>query len=348
MAEEKPKDEKTEKAEKHAEREDDEALDLDLPKPVDILSAPLEVEEMPESSELQKRRQQTKNKLREFAGVEEGDSEGDEGGGLLDIVRESGLSTRHVKFCCGGIFAVLFLAGLVYGGFKAWEYYKNRPITEEPVVEEPDDTPTHTLFGTQIETGIKIGFEEADKDSSTLTGEELGTERGSAAEYARFVEDFQKIYNILQVDVQKLIDQSSDRTLAIDKHVDELESLLNIANLNLRQLQREEADLIAQFEIKQADQASDEDAFFNSINNLDGNSSNISLESFISVSKEVLEIRANYRARLKLDNFYNDGITELELRIKDIKLNKEALVKGVRVIELEGSDLKLVIDGSQL
>lgn len=347
MAEEKPIDQKTEKAEKHAERVDDEALDLDLPKPVDILSAPLQVEEMPESSELQKRRQQTKNKLREFAGVEESDStDVDEAGGLLDIIRESGLSTRHVKFCCGGVFAILLLAGAVYGVLKGWDYYKNRPITE-PVVEEPDTSP-HTLFGTQIETGIKIGFEEADKDSSTLTGEELGTERGSQEEYVRFVSDFEKIYNILQVDVQDLIDQSNDRTLAIDKYLDQLEELLNIANLNLRQLQREEADLIAQFETKQADQAADEEAFFNSINNLDGNAANSNLRDFISVSKEVLEIRANYRARLKLDDFYNDGITELELRIKDIKFNKEALVKGVRVVELQGSDLKLIIDGSQL
>ncbi len=348
MAEEKPKEGGKQASVPVPENQDNDALNLDLPKPVDVLATPLEVEEMPESSELQKRRQQTKNKLREFADVADGESttlDVGESGGLLDIIKESGLSSRHFKFCCGGIFAILLVAGGIYGGLKAWDYYKNRPV-EVPPVENPP-TP-HELFDSQIEVGIQIGFEQANADSATSTGEELGTERNSKEEYSRFVEDFQRIYNVLQVDVQSLLDQSTDRALALDKYVDQLDELLNIANLNLRQLQREEEELIGQFKTLDERKTSDETAFFNHINELDGDSSVESLDDFISLSKELVEIRANYRARNKLDAFYNDGITELELRIKDIQLNKEALVKGVQVVQLSGSDLKLVIDGSQL
>lgn len=348
MPEEKPKEAggkaaKSEAAEK--------SLDLDIPKP-DVPVNPLEVEEMPESGELQKRRQMMKEKLREVADEVDEKDGGDafqdtDSSGFWDILKESGLSARHFKFCCGGIVIVGLIAALGYGALKAWDYYRNRQPAQTPV-ETPVENPSNELFDSQIEVGIKIGFEQAEKDSSTSSGEELGTQKSSNERFARFVEDFQEIYNSLQVDVQALLNQSNDRALALDKYVAELEKYNNIAQLNLRELQREDGELVAQFKAIDEDKSTYEQDFFDHVNELNGDASAGSLEQFIDAAKQATGIRANYRARSKLEVFYKAAIEKLDLRLKDIQFNKEALVKGVQVVEIAGSDLNLIVDGSAL
>lgn len=347
MPEEKPKETTGRMAKPEAEEK---ALDLDIPKP-DILKNPLEVEEMPESGELQKRRQQMKEKLREFADEVDDKESGDafrdtDTGGFWDIIKESGLSGRHFKFCCGGVAVLALIAGLAFGAIKGWDYYQNREPADVPV-ETPVETPS-TLFDSQIEVGIKIGFEQAEKDSATDAVEDLGSGGNAETRFARMVEDFQEIYNILQVDVQAMLDQSNDRALSLDRYVAELDSYNNTAQLNLRQLERENEALVAQFELTDAEKNSFEQDFFNHMNELNGNAGEDSLREFIDAAKSATEIRANYRARARLALYYTSALEKLDLRLKDIQFNKEALVKGVRVVEIAGSDLDLIVDGSEL
>ncbi len=347
MAEEKPKETMGKAAKPEAEEI---ALDLDIPKP-DILKNPLEVEEMPESGELHKRRQQMKEKLREFADEVDNKDGGDafqdtDTGGFWNIIKESGLSGRHFKFCCGGVAVVALIVGLAFGALKGWGYYQNREPESIPV-ETPVETPS-TLFDSQIEVGIKIGFEQAEIDSATGVTEYLGSGGDAETRFARMVEDFQEIYNVLQVDVQAMLDQSNDRALSLDRYVAELESYNNTALLNLRQLERENEALVAQFELTDVEKNSFEQDFFNHINELNGNAGAESLQEFIDAAQSAAEIRANYRARARMALYYTAALEKLDLRMKDIAFNKEALVKGVRVVEIAGSDLNLIVDGSEL
>lgn len=351
MAEEKSK-EKASAPQKSPEKDESEekALDLGISKP-DILNNPLEVEEMPESGELQKRRQQMKEKLREFAD-DMGEKDGGDAfqdsdtSGFWGIIKDSGLSMRHFKFCCGGLVIIGLIAAGIFGAVKAWDYYQNRQPDETPA-ETPVDAPRE-LFNSRIEVGIKIGFEEAEKDSATGAGASIGEAAGSKEEFARFVEEFQSIYNSLQVDVQALLDQSNDRALTLDRYVAELESYQNLAQLNLRQLERENETLVAQFEQIDAERGELEQDFFNHMNELNGPASAVSLQEFIDAAQSATQIRANYRARANLEVYYNAALEKLNLRLKDIQFNKEALVKGVMVVEIAGSDLNLIVDGSAL
>lgn len=340
-----------------SENEKNEELDLSLTKP-DVLKSELQVAEMPESSELQKRRQQTKAKLREFSegmGEEESNAFADtESGGLRDILSEAGLSTRHLKFCLG----LLVLAGLVLGGFfggsKILKLIGDFDFSTPETVEDTDESTSNSassaggLFDDDIETGIRIGFEESYKDYATSAGESLGSSASSREEYAQMVEDFGTLYNLLEVDVNDLLDQSNDRSFELHKYVAELEQSLNKAELNLRKLEREEEDLVDDFESADSEKSDYEEEFFAALGDLDGDGANQNLEDFIDSAKETTEIRANYRARVKLSIYFERGIEAATLRLKDLNYNAEALVKGVRVVDIAGSDLNLVIDESEL
>ena len=41
-------------------------------------------------------------------------------------------------------------------------------------------------------------------------------------------------------------------------------------------------------------------------------------------------------------------IDSIALRLTDLDFNEEALVKGIQIVEIEGSDLDLIIDGTEL
>ena len=64
--------------------------------------------------------------------------------------------------------------------------------------------------------------------------------------------------------------------------------------------------------------------------------------------EQVVNIRAQYLARLKLVEYYELVLTSMERRINDIDLNEEALIKGIQVVEIAGSDLDLIIQEDEL
>ena len=81
--------------------------------------AVFEVEDMPESNELQERRRKTKSRLQELSNTEGENPDAEEGAfeeesGLMDLLREANLSTRHLKFCCSGVLLVAVLIGLFF------------------------------------------------------------------------------------------------------------------------------------------------------------------------------------------------------------------------------------------
>ena len=142
--------------------EDDEILDESTKDSRDVLDqleepGGLEVEDMPESNELQERRRKTKNRLNQLASMREPgwegtqtapDGAGEEESGLFDLLREANLSTRHLKFCCGGVLGLFILVGLYFGGKALWNLWESRP--DEPDVEEPVEVPDDEYWQRQI------------------------------------------------------------------------------------------------------------------------------------------------------------------------------------------------------
>jgi hypothetical protein len=91
-----------------------------------------------------------------------------------------------------------------------------------------------------------------------------------------------------------------------------------------------------------------EDSYFNSLTVHDSTKADQDLQSFIILARDSVDLRARYRALDKIEDFLGRYSDVLEKRIRDVEFNREALIKGVKVIDIEGSNIELIIPESAL
>ena len=327
----------------------------------------LEVEVMPESGELQERLRSTKDALKEST-VVEGTGENlfdDEEGGVMDLLSEANLSPRHLKFCCGGVFVIFLLAAMVFGAYKGIEYWQDRPDQpDEPeVVEEVDEdeitdgdveeyvqevTSEYDYADPSVIAGIMVGEEMAEEDEALEAGEDLGEELVSDDELAVMISDFSLMYEAMEVDVVEMLDASRDRQDTLDSYLNELNYLIYVGEQNLDVLVEDSELLAAKFAETEEYKNALELRFFEKMRELDAYGSTAALNAFIVEAEEIVRLRAEYSARQKLVSYYVAVLEQMELRVIDIELNEEALVKGVQVTDIAGSDIDLIIEESEL
>lgn len=331
----------------------------------------LEVEEMPESGELQERLRSTKDALKESTVVESTGENlfDDEGGGVMDLLSEANLSPRHLKFCCGGIFVILLLVAMVFGAYKGIEYWQDRPdqpdepevveeVDEEDVDVDEDDgdveeyvqevTSEYDYADPSVVAGVMVGEELAEEDEALEAGEGLGEELVSDDELAVLISDFAAMYSAMEVDVVEMLDASRDRQDTLDSYQNELNYLVYVGGQNLNILVEDSEILAAKFAETEDYKNALEVRFFEKMRELDAYGSTAALNAFIAEAEEIVRLRAEYSARQKLVSYYTAILEQMELRLTDIELNEEALVKGVQVVNIAGSDINLIIEESEL
>ncbi|MFA5855459.1 MAG: hypothetical protein WC846_04255 [Candidatus Gracilibacteria bacterium] len=312
-----------------------------------------QVEDMPESNELSERRKKTKNRLNELAKVDNPAEDGaeifGEEGGLMDLLRESKLSGKHIKFCCGGLLVMALFVGAIYGAVKGYDYFKGRvpPADQDPGGETASEDSSDAFTDVSLWSGILVGGEEVTEDGTTVSAENIG-ENFDSDEYAQFVGDFGKMYNAMQVNVNELLDKSTDRTATLDAYIKELQNLRSMGGQNLARLTEESDQISSRYNEIEGEKSNLESQFFDKLKALDGYASTNALEEYIVSAQNVVRLRAEYLARQKLIAYYENVIADMELRSRDVELNREALIKGVQVVDIKDSDINLIIDESQL
>lgn len=342
----------------------------------------LEVEEMPESGELQERRKKTKNLLKETVPTDEELSDGfdEDDDGIMDLLREANLSPRHLRFCCGGVFVVFLIGALIWGGIvlapKVFDIFGGE---DSDVVEEVDDSDGEDVDDAELDgedtedgdsaagdfdyegfeeeygfldisvyTGVLIGEEVTEQDDATSAGEELGEELVADDSFAMSIYEFGEMYEAMQVDVQDLLDGSNERQETLDDYQHELNYLLYVGKKNLDELKQANEYIVEKFTEIELERDENEVRFFDKMRELDAYGSSAALNDFIVDAEEVVYLRAQYNARVKLISYYEEVLVAMEARVTDIELNEEALVKGVQVVDISGSDIDLIIDESEL
>jgi hypothetical protein len=318
-----------------------------------------EVEDMPESNELQERRRKIKNQLKELdmePNREDANAAfgGEDEGGFLDILKEAGLGGRQIRFCCGGVVILGLLGFLIYGGVKwfgssdfSFDFWGDETSSdEEPTGDNDGDDPsvTPTYPDATLWTGMTLGEAEQSNTGTTDAGEDIGLEGNSDEPLEGHINDFSKIYESAQVDVN----QSSDRREALSDYVDELNFYTRLALKNQTDLQEESELLNRKFTVVETNKNEQESLFFDKIDALDAYASTAALNTFVGYSQEMIRLRAHYLAREKLLSYYEQVIPYMETKVRDIDLNEEALVKGIKVVEVQGSDLNLIQSESDL
>ncbi len=322
-------------------------------------AAPLQVEQMPESDDLKARRNQMHGKIAESGALQPAEPLpaeelfDEEEGGLRDLLAEAKLSPKHLRFCCGVVFVFVLIGGLVFGGIKFLDFLNSRPDkipteTEEVVTEPVEDVSNSVDLDPTLEGSLLVGEETTTTDGSTAFLEDLGETNGAVDSFTEKALDFIALYQAMKVDVNELLDGSKDRAEALDDYKDQLTQLYRLGQENQEKLISENEDLADEYTEVELVKDSYEEAFFEQLQNLNAKSADVALSHFVERAQEVVALRAEYRARQKLVEYYELVLPLAELRLKDMELNEEALLKDVQVVEVEGSDINLILQENEL
>lgn len=161
-----------------------------------------------------------------------------------------------------------------------------------------------------------------------------------------FVEDIEllrRMDNMFNTDVYALVNLSTDRRKALEDHIAELGVLLDDANGALERVDGELNTLTNRFNLISEQRDLREQEFFTRVDGLLGESAYLELEAFMELSEETASIRAQFSARQVVRDRLARFLDVLRPRHNDLIVNKEALIKGVRVFDVPDSDIDAIV-----
>ena len=282
----------------------------------------------------------------------------------------------------GGVAAILVVVGLGYWGFtqkwheQAWSavsgtvgsFFKPKP--EEPKVEVKPNVNDERAFGIttallfaqnkgvytdRVTSDIAIALYYGGLQEPRVQGEtgisaatfygELKDQADFVNVYVEYVNNLDHMQSLYKTDVYKLLDQSTKRDEVLLKHLDELVAMKDKGLRIQEQIGINLDDLKVSYESLNGEKNKGETDFFAALSDLQGQKSDTLLKQFIEVSQKQVALKARIAALTKLQAYYATALARLDKRLEAIDKNRDALIQGIRVVDVPGSDLDLIIKG---
>jgi hypothetical protein len=154
-----------------------------------------------------------------------------------------------------------------------------------------------------------------------------------------------QISNTLSVDLFAYLNQSNDRATSLDNFLNLLETLLSSAQRRSAELQSKINFLSQNFDAQERTIQLTEDAFFQNLQIFEGENAEEELGRFIGLQQDQSEIKAKIGAYQGLKDYYGFFIPRLDNLIRAIRANRDPLIAGVKVVEIQNMTLPLIIRG---
>ena len=152
-----------------------------------------------------------------------------------------------------------------------------------------------------------------------------------------------RIDNAVRTDVYDYLNHNVDRRLALREYLDLLNSLLSEAESTKTAVTREITRISSEYSLIQKEKDLYESTFFGSINTFHGDDAYNNLELFVEAKQSEVKKKADYSALATISNLLDKYISVLTPRINDISANSEALIKGVMVFYVPGSNINAIV-----
>lgn len=292
-------------------------------------------------------------------------------GRLRELLAEANLTPRHFKFCCVGVLVVLLIIGLalwvlprLLDGTRLGD--DEEAIPENDIVENvsSDEVLSPTFSGSawvdpSVYVGFKLGEAELEFVSSASTNEGLetgfllGEESVESAilllsQFQGFVTTLEDLYNLYFVDIQGLLDGSSDRAATLDEHIATLRTAYQGGAEAYEAIGALMATLKSDYDEVLPTKEQAEADFFVALDDFEGASAEEEFLRFVELKQTLVELKAEYLAFKELQSMHEKTLDALFPLIQDLETNREALISGVQVVDVVGSDLNLILTEEDL
>ena len=152
-----------------------------------------------------------------------------------------------------------------------------------------------------------------------------------------------RMSNTLSVDIFAYLNQSDNRADTLDNYLNLLETLRDKAQARSMELTSQINFLSANFQAQEKSIKLSEDAFFENIKIFDGQNAETQLAQFIGLEQEQSEVRAKMGAYKGLKDYYDYFLPLINNLITAIRANRDPLIAGVKVVEIQNMTLPLII-----
>ncbi len=268
-----------------------------------------------------------------------------------EILEQAGI-TKKTLIWFGAIFVggLLLIFAFIFGWFSSDENDTQAPEATEVAeeIEEMEVSPS--------ENGSDGGNEDAGQSIVALPISTWGNIDGVNAafvfgglfesekvRFAYYTDLVNKLNNVYTTDVYLLLDMSVDRRAALESHLLEMNSLILEGQKALTEIDLIMQNLDQTYETIIVNRDLHEEQFFAFTQDLRGNSAYTALELFIGFAQDATRVKAYYNGYELLYNIYQQVLAVVQPRYQDIVVNKEAVIKGVRVFDVPNSDIKAII-----
>jgi hypothetical protein len=152
-----------------------------------------------------------------------------------------------------------------------------------------------------------------------------------------------QIKNALSVDLFEYLNQAVNRSDSLDGYVSLLKVLAGKCQQRITDLTYKIDFLNANFKSQETEIKTSESTFFDNLKIFNGPNAEDELGKFIGLQQTQTETRAKSGAYDSLRNYYEFFLPKLNNLIKAIAANRDPLIAGVKVVEVQNMTLPLII-----
>ncbi|MBI2453791.1 hypothetical protein HYV58_01275 [Candidatus Peregrinibacteria bacterium] len=239
---------------------------------------------------------------------------------------------------CAALFALLIL-----GGWKGYRYFKNR--TPDTPKSPAEVSLSDTGFTSSREIGgPKTVNPEIVGGTGLEAGVAVGTEEPAAGDLAPYISLFRRLENTYNTNIDGLLNAATDRRARLRSYLSLLKSLSDESTAAVDAINKEIDPLRQSYDALLQKQIDTDKSFFQELQLLNAEAAEASLGRFIGISREIVRFRSRIKAFQKVKNYFEAALPKVQARIRDIELNEEPLVAGIKVYDVKGSSLNLILD----
>jgi len=254
-----------------------------------------------------------------------------------------------------GIFALLFFV-FGWGNGGSSPVPKVEVIQDKPVENETVPVANSKAYGliSSYIFGLEYGKLLSDdklfpigiygNEDGLISSLELGG-MGDAQKikFVYYTDLLRRMQNVFEVDPYGLLTESTDRMATLDRYLIDLNNVISEAMIAYSEIDQQANIWFAEYDQILKNQKNIEVEFFNYLNGLKGESAYKSLGNFMDSTQQASEIKAYANAYKSLKTMFINSLNVLRPRYSDVYYNREALVKGIKVIDVPNSNINAII-----
>lgn len=162
-------------------------------------------------------------------------------------------------------------------------------------------------------------------------------------EFVVYVNNLEKLQNLYKIDIYAMLDQTPQRDQALFVYLDELRQIREESLLIEQRIHLNQDDLRISYESLGPDKIKYEKDFFASLEVLQGEKGDFLLKGFIDIAQKQIALKARINALQQLGLYYKNALLLLDKRIEAIDRNREALIQGIKVVDIPGANVDIII-----